>query len=131
MPGAPSRWNAGKDLSWEPLRPELVVEVAYDHMEGTRFRHTAQFKRWRPDREPASAARTRSSTGRCPSTSPRSWRADRVPRPGPGTGRAGQPGVTAISTRRSYCLPSGVVRPVGGGLQHDGLRRAEPDRGQA
>jgi ATP-dependent DNA ligase len=49
-----SRWNAGKDLSFVPLRPELVVEVRYDHMEGTRFRHTAQFVRWRPDREPAS-----------------------------------------------------------------------------
>jgi ATP-dependent DNA ligase len=52
LPGATSRWNAGKDLSWVPLRPELVVEVAYDHMEGTRFRHTAQFRRWRPDRDP-------------------------------------------------------------------------------
>jgi ATP-dependent DNA ligase len=52
--GAASRWNAGKDLSFEPLRPELVVEVGYDHMEGARFRHTAQFKRWRPDREPTS-----------------------------------------------------------------------------
>jgi ATP-dependent DNA ligase len=50
LPGAQSRWNAGKNLTWEPLRPELVVEVAYDHMEGTRFRHTAQFRRWRPDR---------------------------------------------------------------------------------
>ena len=50
--GAPSRWNARKDMSWEPLRPELVVEVAYDHMEGERFRHTAQFRRWRPDRDP-------------------------------------------------------------------------------
>ena len=50
--GAASRWNAGKDLSFEPLRPELVVEVAYDYMEGARFRHTAQFRRWRPDREP-------------------------------------------------------------------------------
>jgi ATP-dependent DNA ligase len=49
-----SRWNAGKDLSFTPLRPELVVEVRYDHMEGVRFRHTAQFVRWRPDREPAS-----------------------------------------------------------------------------
>jgi ATP-dependent DNA ligase len=49
-----SRWNAKKDLSWEALRPELVVEVAYDHMEGTRFRHTAQFRRWRPDRDPRS-----------------------------------------------------------------------------
>jgi ATP-dependent DNA ligase len=49
-----SRWNAGKDLSFVPLRPERVVEVKYDHMEGTRFRHTAQFVRWRPDREPES-----------------------------------------------------------------------------
>ena len=54
LPGAVSRWNATKDLSWLPLRPELVVEVAYDHMEGTRFRHTAQFRRWRPDRDPQS-----------------------------------------------------------------------------
>ncbi len=54
LPGAVSRWNAKKDLSWLPLRPELVVEVAYDHMEGDRFRHTAQFRRWRPDRDPAS-----------------------------------------------------------------------------
>jgi ATP-dependent DNA ligase len=49
-----SRWNAGKDLSFVPLRPERVVEVRYDHMEGTRFRHTAQFVRWRPDRDPES-----------------------------------------------------------------------------
>ncbi len=55
-PGGPSRWNAGKDLSFEPLRPELVCEVGYDHMEGSRFRHTAQFKRWRPDRDPRSCA---------------------------------------------------------------------------
>ena len=53
-PGAESRWSAGKDLSWTPLDPVLVCEVGYDHMEGTRFRHTAQFKRWRPDREPRS-----------------------------------------------------------------------------
>ena len=53
LPGAVSRWNATKDLSFVPLRPELVVEVAYDHMEGDRFRHTAQFRRWRPDRDPA------------------------------------------------------------------------------
>lgn len=52
--GSASRWNAGKDLSFEPLRPELVVEVAYDYMEGARFRHTAQFRRWRSDREPKS-----------------------------------------------------------------------------
>lgn len=54
MPGAVSRWSAGKNLSFVPLRPELVVEVAYDHMEGDRFRHTTQFRRWRPDRDPAS-----------------------------------------------------------------------------
>ena len=52
MPGASSRWNRGKDLSWEPLRPERVCEVAYDHMQGTRFRHAAQFVRWRPDKRP-------------------------------------------------------------------------------
>jgi ATP-dependent DNA ligase len=51
---AGSRWNNGKDLSFIPLRPELVCEVGYDHMEGTRFRHTAQFKHWRPDRTPES-----------------------------------------------------------------------------
>jgi ATP-dependent DNA ligase len=51
-PGAMSRWSQGKDLSWEPLRPELVVEVAYDHMQGDRFRHTAQFRRWRPEKQP-------------------------------------------------------------------------------
>lgn len=52
--GGGSRWNAGKDLSFVPLRPERVVEVRYDHMEGDRFRHTAQFNRWRPDRDPRS-----------------------------------------------------------------------------
>jgi ATP-dependent DNA ligase len=52
LPGATSRWNRGKDLSWEPLRPERVCEVAYDHMQGTRFRHAAQFIRWRPDKPP-------------------------------------------------------------------------------
>ncbi len=51
-PGAASRWSQGKDLSWVPLRPELVAEVAYDHMQGSRFRHTAQFRRWRPDKRP-------------------------------------------------------------------------------
>ena len=52
LPGASSRWNRGKDLSWVPLRPERVCEVAYDHMQGTRFRHAAQFVRWRPDKPP-------------------------------------------------------------------------------
>ena len=54
MPGGKSRWTGGKDLSWEPLRPELVVEVAYEHMQGDRFRHLAHFRRWRTDRQPAS-----------------------------------------------------------------------------
>jgi len=54
MPGNVSRWNSGKDLSFVPLRPDLVVEVAYDQMEGDRFRHTAHFRRWRPDRTPQS-----------------------------------------------------------------------------
>ena len=53
MPGVQSRWSHGKDLSWEPLRPELVVEVAYEHMQGDRFRHTTQFRRWRTDKKPS------------------------------------------------------------------------------
>jgi ATP-dependent DNA ligase len=53
MPGAQSRWSAGKDLSWEPLRIERVCEVKYDHMQGDRFRHAAIFLRWRPDKRPA------------------------------------------------------------------------------
>ena len=56
--GGGSRWNAGKDLSFVPLRPERVVEVRYDHMEGERFRHTAQFNRWRSDRDPRSCTYT-------------------------------------------------------------------------
>lgn len=52
MPGGQSRWSQGKDLSWEPLRPELVAEVAYEHMQGARFRHMAQFRRWRHDKQP-------------------------------------------------------------------------------
>ncbi len=63
VPGTQSRWSAGKDLSFTPLRPERVLEVGYDHMEGSRFRHTAQFKRWRPDRDPSPAA-TSSSRSR-------------------------------------------------------------------
>jgi ATP-dependent DNA ligase len=55
MPGGQSRWSHGKNLSWEPLRPELVVEVAYEHMQGTRFRHMAQFRRWRTDKSHAIA----------------------------------------------------------------------------
>ena len=54
MPGGQSRWTGTRDLSWEPLRPELVAEVAYDHLQSGRFRHTGQLRRWRPDRDPAS-----------------------------------------------------------------------------
>jgi len=53
VPGATSRWNRGKDLSWEPLRLELVCEVAFDHLQGDRFRHAATFRRWRPDKPPS------------------------------------------------------------------------------
>jgi ATP-dependent DNA ligase len=52
MPGGQSRWSQGKDLSWEPLRPELVAEVAYEHMQGRRFRHMSHFRRWRFDKKP-------------------------------------------------------------------------------
>lgn len=54
VPGTQSRWSQGKDLSFVPVRPERVVEVAYEHMQGNRFRHTARFRRWRPDRDPKS-----------------------------------------------------------------------------
>lgn len=52
MPGGMSRWSQGKDLSWEPVRPELVVEVTYEHMQGARFRHMSHFRRWRTDKKP-------------------------------------------------------------------------------
>ena len=52
MPGGGNRWNAKKDMSWEPLRPELVVETAYDQLQGDRLRHAGQFRRWRPDKSP-------------------------------------------------------------------------------
>jgi ATP-dependent DNA ligase len=54
LPGGQSRWNATKDMSFEPVRPELVVEAAYEHLQGPRLRHTARFRRWRPDRDPLS-----------------------------------------------------------------------------
>ena len=54
VPGATSRWNRGRDLTWEALRPELVCEVAFDHLQGDRFRHGTTFRRWRPDRKPES-----------------------------------------------------------------------------
>jgi ATP-dependent DNA ligase len=54
MPGGQSRWNAGRSMEWEPLRPELVAEVAFDHLQGDRFRHATNFVRWRPERDPRS-----------------------------------------------------------------------------
>ena len=60
MPGATSRWNRGKDLSWEPLRIERVCEVAYDHLQGDRFRHATTFVRWRPTESRTRAATTSS-----------------------------------------------------------------------
>ena len=54
MPGGQSRWNAGRNMEWQPLRPELVAEVAFDHLQGDRFRHATSFVRWRPEREPRS-----------------------------------------------------------------------------
>ncbi|MGA8295573.1 MAG: ATP-dependent DNA ligase [Acidimicrobiales bacterium] len=56
VPGGQSRWSAGKDLSWETLRPELVAEVLYDHLQGDRFRHATTFSRWRPDRDPSTCS---------------------------------------------------------------------------
>lgn len=54
MPGAVNRWTGDRNLDWVPLRPEPVCEVAYDHTQSDRFRHTARFRRWRPDRDPHS-----------------------------------------------------------------------------
>ena len=54
MPGAPSRWNATKDMTWSPVRPELVAEVAYEHLQGDRFRHATRLVRFRPDRDAGS-----------------------------------------------------------------------------
>ena len=83
-PAPVSRWNASKDLSWVPLRPELVVEVRYDHMEGTRFRHTAQLQALAPRPRRRSPAPTNSSTAPYASTWPRSWAPSlRSVRPGP------------------------------------------------
>ena len=62
MPGGTTRWNRGKDLSWEPLRVERVCEVAYDHLQGDRFRHATQFLRWRPDRSPPQCTYTQLET---------------------------------------------------------------------
>ena len=84
LPGATSRWNRGKDLSWEPVRPELVCEVAFDHLQGDRFRHAATFRRWRTDRSP----------GRLPLR----------PARGDAAGAAGRP--LRLTRRRALRLPS-------------------------
>ena len=68
MPGGQSRWSAGKDLSWEPLRIERVCEVKYDHMQGDRFRHAAVFLRWRPTSSRATAATISSRSRRLTSS---------------------------------------------------------------
>ena len=62
LPGGISRWSAGKDMSWEPLQAELVCEVGYDHLQEQRFRHGTSFRRWRPDRQPASCTYTQLDT---------------------------------------------------------------------
>ena len=72
MPGGQSRWSAGKDLSWEPLRIERVCEVKYDHLQGDRFRHAAVFLRWRPDKPARATAATISSRSRRLTSSRRS-----------------------------------------------------------
>lgn len=80
LPGAVTRWSSGRLSEWVPLRPELVCEVAYDHVQGDRFRHTTRFRRWRPTRTPATA-RTNNSPNRRATTSPTSsTRADATSR---------------------------------------------------
>ena len=64
MPGMQSRWNAQKDLSWEPLRVELVAEVRYEHVQAGRFRHGPRFRHWRPDREPTTCTLDQLDEGR-------------------------------------------------------------------
>ena len=81
VPGMGNRWNAGKDMSWEPLRAELVAEVAYDHMQGDRFRHATHFVRWRPDRDPGRAPTTNSRSRYPKSWPPSSARSRRSRRP--------------------------------------------------
>ena len=84
MPGGQSRWSAGKDLSWEPIRVERVCEVKYDHMQGDRFRHAATFLRWRPDKRPdrvhaTSSSRSRRLTSSRRSSGPFAFRASGAP----------------------------------------------------
>ena len=79
-PGAGNRWNGEKDMSWEPLRIERVAEVAYEHMQGDRFRHTARFQRWRPDRD-ARLVHLRAARSRGPRGAPRRLRGLTPPGP--------------------------------------------------
>ena len=84
-PGAPSRWNAKKDMSWEPLRIERVAEVAYEHMQGDRFRHTARFQRWRQDRDPGDVHLRAARGARADGAPRRSSASDLVAGTGSGT----------------------------------------------
>jgi ATP-dependent DNA ligase len=94
-----SRWNVGKDLSFIPLRPERVIEVRYDHMEGTRFRHTTQFVRWRPDRSPQSCTYAQLEE-------PVSFSLSEILRQEP-PGEARQPGGSGGSSPRANTFPNG------------------------
>ena len=106
-PGAQSRWNAGRDLSFEPLAPDLVCEVAYDHLQGNRFRHATTFRSWRPERDPV-PARTPSSRSWCPKSSTPCSAPDPI---------FGVSGVGRSARRASACRP---LEPVS-------RRAARPD----
>ena len=95
VPGMGNRWNAGKDMSWEPIRAELVAEVAFDHMQGERFRHATHFVRWRPEREPR-IVHLRPTRGGGP---PRAGRRLRRLAAGPGPGREELTIVVGLSRR--------------------------------
>ena len=114
LPGATSRWNRGKDLSWEPLRAERVVEVAYDHLQGDRFRHATTFKRWRPDKRP----------GRLPLRPARGDAAVRD-RADLRRRRAPDDAQTGTRRRRSAQTPTVAVRlPTVAGFRRAGRHRA-------
>ena len=94
VPGGTSRWSAGKDMTWEPLRPELVCEVSYDHLQDQRFRHGTSFRRWRPDRLPASCTYGQLDTPVPSELSPGVRRPQRLTMAAARPGSAGGPQVT-------------------------------------
>ena len=104
--GPGSRWNPDKDLSFVPLRPERVVEVRYDHMEGSRFRHPPQFVRWRPDREPESCGYAQLEAAGA--LRPRR----RAARRGQPVSVAGSPSAAAASLGTSSSTSSGMLRTL-------------------